>query len=250
MIEPDKIVKHPSGKEIVYNDERHEYTVDNIPFISVTTLLGEFFPKFDADRVSFFVARKEGKTKEEVLEEWGRIRDEACDFGNLVHNYLEAKIKDEELHLPRNQKESRCLHIIDTNWDKINSLGTLVDSEKIVASLTHKIAGTVDAIARDGNGDIVLIDWKTNKKIEKKSKYSKKALDPISHLNDANYTKYSLQLNLYKYIIESEGYGRKVSKMYIVHVKPRSLVIYEIADMQDEIKSILESRPLGEINEG
>jgi ATP-dependent exoDNAse (exonuclease V) beta subunit len=243
MSELIRIVKHPNGREIIYDDVPHTYTSGDIKFTSVTTVLGEYFPKFDADKVAFFVARKQGKTKEEVLAEWDKTRDDACEYGTAVHWYIESKINGDPLPLANNQKTSRALHIIDQKWDEIVALGKPIEAEKIVASFKHGISGTIDLLAQNSRGQPILVDWKTNKKIEKKARYSKKAHEPINHLNDANFTKYSLQLNLYKYIMETEGYIEdSIAGMYLVHIKPRSIKVYEIPNMQAEIKAILTSR--------
>lgn len=243
MDSPIRKVKHPSGREIIYDDDAHTYTSGDMQFTSVTTVLGEYFPKFDADKVAFFVARKRGVDKKVVLAEWDKTRDDACEYGTAVHWYLESKIRGLPLPKAENLKQSRALHVVDQNWEEILKLGKPHEAEKIVASFEHGISGTIDCLAFTDQGGGVLIDWKTNKKIEKRSKYSKKGYPPIRHLNDANFTKYSLQLNLYKYIIETEGYiDTTIEHMYLVHVKPRSVQVYEIPDMQEDIKKILKYR--------
>jgi hypothetical protein len=43
--------------------------------------------------------------------------------------------------------------------------------------------------------------------------------------------------------METEGYIEdSIAGMYLVHIKPRSIKVYEIPNMQAEIKAILTSR--------
>jgi len=64
---------------------------------------------------------------------------------------------------------------------------------------------------------------------------------PLEHLPDCNYFHYCLQLNLYKYILESE-YGMTVSAMYlgVVHPQTRPRVI-EVPPLGAEVAMIVEN---------
>jgi hypothetical protein len=64
---------------------------------------------------------------------------------------------------------------------------------------------------------------------------------PLHHLPDCNYSHYSLQLNIYRYILESE-YGYHVSGMFLGIVHPLSVgpVCVEIPRLDDEIALIVE----------
>lgn len=66
--------------------------------------------------------------------------------------------------------------------------------------------------------------------------------NPIAHLPDNDFTKYSLQLNLYKYILE-KNYGVKVSKMILTsfHKNCSSYICTEIGDLSKEINDMLDT---------
>lgn len=239
----DKKAYNPKGKCIVFNEEHHKYTVDGKELISATTVLGEFFPKFDADRIAYFVARKQGKTKEAVLKEWDDKREEACTFGTNVHLYAEMKLMGGAVPKPDSTREKTAFRLVENYLEKLLREYDVVEAEKIVFSEDIGISGTIDLVLRNKKSKkICLLDWKTNRKIEKSNSYSKPAHPPIEDLNDANYTKYMLQLNLYKYIMEREGYFDEVDEMMLVHIRPRSTKEYRIKDQQEHIESIVEYR--------
>jgi len=76
--------------------------------------------------------------------------------------------------------------------------------EKIVFNpfLPRPIAGTIDLLARSRkNGDILILDWKTNKSIDQENRWDKYGLDPIKHIPDTALGHYECQLSLYQYLL-------------------------------------------------
>ena len=64
-------------------------------------------------------------------------------------------------------------------------------------------------IFENPDGSLQIYDWKRCKEISYDSYYGKAAITPcISHLPDTNFWHYSLQLNVYKNILEIK-YGKK-----------------------------------------
>ena len=91
--------------------------------------------------------------------------------------------------------------------------------EVIIYSKELGIAGSIDVLARDTKNDTyIIIDWKTSKSINKSSFGGRMGIHPItSHLMDCKYVHYSMQLSLYRYLIE-EFYGIKISNLLIAHL--------------------------------
>jgi len=87
----------------------------------------------------------------------------------------------------------------------------------------------------------MIVDHKTCAKIPFDSFQGKKMATPLEDIEDSKGLAYSLQLNLYKYLIERNS-TFKVVKMAITHI-PRGgeEKIIHIAEMQDEIKRIMEN---------
>jgi len=102
-----------------------------------------------------------------------------------------------------------------------------------------RVAGQADILCRDCDGNIVIWDWKRSNHTQMNN--NQQMLPPLDHLPDCNYWAYALQLNVYRYILESE-YGMHVSRMLlgVVHpLSPGPLVI-ECPCMDNDITRIIE----------
>jgi N-acetyl-anhydromuramyl-L-alanine amidase AmpD len=113
-----------------------------------------------------------------------------------------------------------------------------------IASAADELAGSVDFVGQKSDGSYVIMDWKTSKKLNDQGwdkAYGKKAYYPIEHVNDCEKNKYTMQLNLYKYILE-QHYGLQISSMVIASFQESySPYFYtEVDDMGDEVRKILE----------
>ena len=113
-------------------------------------------------------------------------------------------------------------------------------SEIILYSKELKIAGTIDVLAKDNQSDeYVLIDWKTSKKITTVSyKYKTGNHDATKNVMDCNFYHYSLQMSLYRYILE-EYYGLTVRNQVIAHIKDDGVDAHLAPYMRKEIMMML-----------
>ena len=92
--------------QIFFDEVKHKYTDNrgNV-FTSVTTAIGKYVEKFDAEGMAAVCAKigknpnhpkylkYKGKTKQQLLAEWKATTQVALDRGNEKHNYLEAAVK-------------------------------------------------------------------------------------------------------------------------------------------------------------
>ena len=99
------------------------------------------------------------------------------------------------------------------------------------------------------DGSVFIFDWKRSKKIinsngsiEKNNPYEN-GLKGLSHLSSTDYIKYSLQQNLYKYILEN-FYDKKVSSMNLLILHPNydNYHIVKIEELNLEIDYIINTR--------
>jgi len=233
-----KTATHPTGQKIEFKEDTHTYMSDGVKYTSVTTLLKQWFPQFDEDRIAARTAQKRGITKEEILAEWRQTNNEACTLGTNVHLMCESILKGEEIPKPLNQKEQNYLDVVSKYIPRLTKKLEFIESEKIIFSPKYKIAGTVDLIFRLKN-NIILMDWKTNKKLEFTNKYGEKGLRQLKHLDNCNFVKYSLQLHIYKKILEEENYFKNILKPVIIYINPPEINSYPVLDLQKEVKSML-----------
>jgi hypothetical protein len=105
-----------------------------------------------------------------------------------------------------------------------------------------RIAGSIDMIFRRDDGQLELGDWKRTKQITKVNNFSK-GMSVLSHLPSANFWQYSLQLNIYRTILE-KYYGQKIAKMYLIWLNKNnpSYVKFVIPRMDHEVQAIFADR--------
>ena len=111
-----------------------------------------------------------------------------------------------------------------------------VRAEVVVGDKDIGICGMVDQLFfNEKSGKLEIWDWKTNKKIDKKNKWQQ-FKEPIDHLDVCEFNTYSLQLSLYKYIIERNT-NLKMGDCYIVWLNEVNDTYYPIKcrDYQAEI---------------
>lgn len=183
------------NNNFLYFDEGpHKYTdTYGNEYISVTTIIGNYSPKFDKDYWLHKKAKELGITEKELAKRWQDITDEACTRGSHTHNGLEDGIKGSSMFKDAikylNQVETgRCITVADipnlkarpldiekfkeaTNnkypkiyevFDFYVTRGYTIYSEIGVFLPNLLISGTIDVLAIKSDR-FVILDWKTNK---------------------------------------------------------------------------------------
>ena len=149
--------------------ENHIYTNTETDekYNSVTTLIGSYKKKFDSDKWSKVVAKREGTTQEQILNKWSEITTTAQNRGTNVHLIMENYVK-------YNKIEKGYEALVDSFVKK--TIGVLkpnsnILSEELLYTHKYKVAGTADLIVE--NDDIFyVLDFKTNKKFNFVNKYN------------------------------------------------------------------------------
>ena len=86
----------------------------------------------------------------------------------------------------------------------------------------EKLKKAIDMIFENPDGSLQIYDWKRCKEIAYDNNFGQSAITPcIKHLPDTNFWHYSLQLNVYKRILELK-YGKKVTALFLVCLHPDS----------------------------
>ena len=86
-----------------------------------------------------------------------------------------------------------------------------------------RVAGAVDLLAYHiDSGELVIIDYKSNKEIQRYNAYNEYMLKPLQHLPDINYYHYSLQLNGYQYIIEKNTHLKLRNNHFIIWINEKN----------------------------
>ena len=108
--------------------------------------------------------------------------------------------------------------------------------------LFRSLAGSIDMLFEDENGELIIYDWKRSKEIKENNSWEV-GLYPLSHLPHANYWHYSLQLNIYKAILEKH-YGKKVKEMYLLWLHPKNdnYIKLKVNDLSDDVELLFNER--------
>jgi ATP-dependent exoDNAse (exonuclease V) beta subunit len=240
---------------IKYYDEPHKYFADNREFTSATTFIGKFKNKFDTENMAQTYADKRGLVVEDVINEWDLKRDISTVKGSMVHNYAENfwynKVfpYDASISIKKfgtdiiKEKFEKCVTIFEKFYNDAKTNLIPVKMEFVVADEDYGIAGMVDCLFYNKkSGMLEIYDYKTNKEIKLKSTYKENFKSPISHLDVCEINTYSLQLHLYKHIIEKNT-NLKIGNLYLVWINEvnDTYKVIPCKELQADLKLMLET---------
>ena len=241
---------------IKFHDKEHKYYLNGKQMSSVTKLIGKFKQPFDSDYWSEKKANERGILKEEILKEWKYKADFATQKGSAVHAFAENYLFNKVFPFPEqemievlggveNMLECRAaVKTIIELFKKFysDSYGKLVPvrAELVVGDEELGLCGMVDQLFwNEKSGELEIWDWKTNKEIKEVNKWQQ-FKEPLGHLDVCELNTYSLQLSLYKHIIEKNT-NLKLGKSYIVWLNENNdtYKVFKCHDFEKEVKSIL-----------
>jgi hypothetical protein len=212
----DKSVLHPNKNiKITFTENDHKYIdSNNNNYISVTTIIGEAFEKFDSVKVAKQICEKRGKTWQELVKEWGDLGKAATTLGTRVHENCEYQINGEfdKMHTSSstNVYEQILFNLAYKEVDKLLSNKNILklETEKLIFSPSLKIAGSIDLFVTYKNGTYGIFDWKILSKGLSQFGFNNKCgiLNATKNIPDSNYWHYALQLQIYEILLKVEKY--------------------------------------------
>lgn len=232
---------------VAFTNESHTYwnVNDNKKYISVTTLIHRYTQEFDKEFWSSYKALEKllpkdswniekksllntkkfnkdlleiynisendfNKIQQEILDAWDEENRKSCERGTKIHEEIENSFyknpKDISLQKFGLGGKFECKKDymeLDLEYGVYPEYLIYRESEDGIL----RIAGQVDLIIKSGN-DIVIVDHKSNKKIDLKSGYNtqtkstSKMKYPLNNLDDANFYHYTLQLSTYAWMLQ------------------------------------------------
>ena len=218
--------------------ESHKYQLidnPNVDFTSVTTIIGNHFEEFDALKIATNLVKNvpkyRNRTIESVMSDWDKSRD----HGTKVHEEIEDWIKLKKI-------PSEPQSMIAKDWLNRYEIENELDvfSEVIIYSEELKVAGTIDVLAKNNKtGKYKIIDWKTSRTINTKSFRGKNGISEVTKMiEDCNLNHYSLQLSLYRYLLE-EYYGIEVESQIVAQLKHTHVQTYDTDFLKDTVALML-----------
>lgn len=256
------INRHPRDEHITFIEKTHKYYVNGLceGNISCTGFIHEFFGHFDGKAILTKMRRNPnkwaqskyfGKTDEEIMKEWSDSGKVASEAGTAMHLAIE-----QFLHGSSEQINPKILNTTEwqyflkfwddcgkdlepyrSEWEVFTDSLTKSEERKI------KLCGSIDMVfRRKSDNKFVIYDWKRSKEIKSDNPFGS-GLSPLEHLPDTNYWHYTMQLNVYKWILE-KYYNIEVGDLYIVILHPdnTSYKKMRLNIMNDEVEDMIECR--------
>jgi PD-(D/E)XK nuclease superfamily len=264
---------HQRDANIKFFEKGHKYEITTDPksrYTSVTTWNHSHFPKFDADAIIKNMMSSSkwapghkywGLTPEQIKASWNTNSSSVASAGTDMHYEIECFNNDKRLTFDYTNKELYEVYIGDhrqelaekslewqyfMNFVKDNQHLKPYRTEWLVYHEEAKIAGAIDMVYENPDGSLSIYDWKRSKEISPNNNFGKYALNPLlSHIPDTNFWHYALQLNTYKYILETK-YGCVIKDLYLVRLHPdnenKNYDLIKLPILKDEMDLLFEER--------
>lgn len=260
---------HPNDGRIIFVDEGHEYWIDGDKhgIKSVTKLAHFGFPEFDADAIIANMQKDPAKwarnkyypkSAEEIKAEWAANADKAATRGTWVHRQIELYYNGLEhdadsrefkffLNFVRDCPE---LEIYRTEWN--------------LFAPDLRIAGQADAVFKNERGEYEIGDWKVCKALNTKgfcrcpgawrgephvikddgTPCEAFGNHPLTYaLPDCNKSQYTLQLNIYRWILK-HYYGIVADRLFLIvlHSNQTDYIRADLPIIEEVVDGIMAER--------
>lgn len=232
---------------VAFENSSHTYwnINDNERYVSVTTLIHRYTQEFDKDFWSSYKALEKllpkdswnvekksllnskkfnrelldtynisendfNKVQQEILDSWEEENRKSCERGTKIHEEIEHSfynnphnISLQKFGLGGKFECKKDYSELDLEYGVYPEYLIYRESDDGIL----RIAGQVDLIVKSGN-NIVIVDHKTNKKIDQKSGFDSisksnfKMKYPLNNLMDCNFYHYTLQLSTYAWMLQ------------------------------------------------
>lgn len=244
--------KHPHSRDtrITFDETCHVYTIDGSSknVISVTTLIHSHFPRFNPDEVIKGMRKKgladkyKDMSDAQIKQLWSENGKIASGRGTKLHKRIENfynEVPDEPCELT-DTPFGYFLNFHETIKDRLEPYRT----EWSIFRDDIKLAGQLDMLYKVKGSDCeyALYDWKCVQEIKLENRFEK-GNGKLNHLDHCNYNHYSIQLNVYKRLLETL-YNLSIVEMFLVILHPDNdtYQLVKVEDMKSEIDSIFTER--------
>lgn len=230
--------------------------------ISTTGLIHQYSNEFDKWEMSANVARKRGISQLQVLEEWRVENLHSTIKGSMIHEFAQSLWEGKD-YIFKYDKLPDCIdkkrlmeELLVMSKQALNfyndykDMYELVGCEIYLGVPDYDECGATDIVLMNRYTEEILVaDFKSNKKIDFESFGHKKMLVPLNKYEDCNYIHYSLQLSAYCYKIEyMTGLKPKEKAIIYFDCTKDNYQIIEPLELRDEVIQIYEIRRVKNMN--
>jgi len=261
---------HKNDENIIFYEDGHKYKIlsdKNSTYTSVTTWIHNHFKKFDSDKIISNMMKGKnwheghkywGLSAIEIKKLWSENGKKESQAGTDLHYNIECFMNNSELKKGYIHKDlynsyiNKPLPIYHNNIEWQYFLNFVLENEDFIPYRTewmiydtdYKLAGSIDMVYKNKDGSLNIYDWKRSKEITTINRWNQFSTTPcIAELPDSNFWHYSLQLNIYKRIIE-KNYNFIIKDLYLVRLHPNNednnYILIKAADLSDQVTRLLE----------
>jgi hypothetical protein len=241
---------HEKDNKIRFDEAPHIYYISGKAYdTSVTKFVHSYFPCFNAKKAIKAIRNSVkhqqpsseyyGKTDEQIEQGWKANGAEASKAGTKMHKSIENFYNK----LDYDNDSIEFKYFLDFHEKVAKNKLIPYRTEWEIFDSKLRLAGSIDMIyKRRGKEEYVIYDWKRCKNICDYNKYET-AFKPLEQLPNCNKWQYSLQLNMYKYMLE-QNYGIKIHSMILLCLHPINddYILIPVPDLTEEIELIVEER--------
>ena len=255
--------RYEQDADIDFEPDEHIYIYKGIKrMLPVSSLIAYFFEEFQALPQAENQWRYKGTPVEESLDKWAKSGRMASEVGTFVHlqteNYFQRGYFETECRL----QFGSDTEVVSVEQEKLHFLHFIRDyqiepyrQEWPVYDKDLNIAGTIDLICQNDDGEYTIYDWKRSSKVVNaqgqpivEAFRGRMSYNGIS-LPDTSFYHYCIQQNLYRYMLERH-YGIKVKSMNLVVLCPDYPTYYVVPipkmdQIIQQIITICQQRDLG-----
>lgn len=206
----------------IVDGELKPFDESSFMFQSPTGVIKDMYEQFDTipQAKKYVKKHKLPITWEQLVYGWEMLGEIASESGTLLHAYGEALWNKWEMPRPDSEKKLKHLEALTVHLQKNYVLSK---TELLVYSLKFRIAGQVDLLVKNAEGtEYTILDYKfLSESLEMKSFYNrftrkyKMMYGPFNKLMDCNHIHYSIQMEIYRYLMGKLG-TKVVSKKLMV----------------------------------
>ena len=263
--------EHRRDKYLHFNEEKHIYTIwtpskmtrssakqasksllniRNVGenYVSVTTWIKNLFEKFDSDKIinkmmnskNWSSSKYFGMTKYQIKNQWFANGRKAAEEGTKMHYNIECFYND-IVKIDNSVEFQYFKQYDDDRTIKYPNLKPY-RTEWMVYDEEMKIAGSIDMVYKcEKTGKLHIYDWKRCKEIKKTNPWQNSIHPQLEHIPDTNFWHYTLQLNIYKAVVE-RNYGMKVESLNLVCLHPENTnyIQYNVPILTDEMTILVD----------
>ena len=244
--EIEEKLKAYDDPNFTFHEASHVYRYGGVKYDSVTTFIKVFKVPFDREYWSKKKAEERGVDVSVILNEWETKGDVSRTLGTNVHKFIEDFWMGKNPEIPEDPDvKSRVMDFLEVYNKRLHRL-TPLKSELKIFSRRWRLAGTIDQplLMWDSKAEkvyLIIGDWKTNGEFKSddhpKGRF-KKLLRPFNNLYENDHNEYSIQLSLYRLILEEIGI--ETESGFLLHLGPEDTRIYPAKDLREPLRAYLD----------